>query len=730
MELHNLNRRDFFKVTGTATGGLLIAMNMPGCSSIPSGQEDNSLRPNAWLEVTLDNEIYLTLDRVEMGQGTLTGMCTQLAEELDVDPENIQVKFAPVDPAYKHPEYGLQMTGGSSSTRVNGPLVRQAGAMGRLMLVAAAADVWQVSPNQVTTDEGVCRLKGGSQVLKYGELASLASKQSVPGDIPLKSPNQFKYIGRYNKRLDAGLKSFGKADFGIDTQLPEMVYAVLSRPPMIGGKVESFDATDALAMPGVIKVVEVPRGIAIIAQQYWQARMAQSALKATFVAGEIGTPSDGDVFALYADALEEGGSTEREEGDVDRVIQESDNTISVQYRAPFLAHSPMEPMNCTAWIHDGRCDVYASTQVPDVARAVARRESGLSQSDIFVHSTFIGGGFGRRLTQEFVAEAVSIAVQLDMPVKLIWSREEDTRHGVFRPSALHRLTATLDTDKKLTGWKHEVACPRILDHYVKDAAGAIVPGWAPQFMVKVGASLAPLTTPDPSPTEGATNLPYAIPNLKVSHSQVDAGIPVSYWRSVGHSHNAFAVESFFDEIIVELGKDEVAYRLELLRDKPRESGVLQAAARQIGWDTPPPPGVFRGVALHESFMTYAAQIVELSVDAGKIKVHRVVCAVDCGQVVNPDIVVAQVESGIIFGLSAALFGEITLKNGEVQQSNFHDYRVLRMDETPEIEVVIISSTEPSSGIGEPGTPPVAPALANAVFRATGQRIRQLPIKLS
>ncbi|WP_020407703.1 xanthine dehydrogenase family protein molybdopterin-binding subunit [Hahella ganghwensis] len=725
----SMNRRDFFKVTTSAAGGLMVAMHLPGCASVPEGSTEDSLRPNAWLEVTPDSRVILTLDRVEMGQGTYTGMCTLLAEELDVMPESIEVVFAPVDDAYKHPEYGFQMTGGSSSIRVTGPLVRQAGAVGRLMLVTAAAQVWEVSQTQITTNEGRCELASQSLSLTYGELAELAARQKVPENVPLKPADQFKYIGKHNKRLDAKAKSFGTADFGIDTQLPGMVYAVISRPPVVGGKVSTFDASAALDAPGVINVIEVPRGVAIIAEQYWQARQAQEKLKVTYAAGEAGTPSDADVFALYAKALEEGGSVVREEGDVARVISEASRTIKAEYRVPFLAHAPMEPMNCTAWVRDGRCDVYTSTQVPDIARAVARRESGLSDDQIHIHSTFIGGGFGRRLTQEFVAEAVSIAVHLDQPVKLIWSREEDTQHGVFRPSALHRLTAAVDDDNQILAWKHEIACPRILDYYAKDAAGAIVPGWAPNFMVKMGAKLAVMTTPDHSPTEGAAEVPYAIPNIEVSHAQADGGIPVTFWRSVGHSHTAFAVESFVDELARQLDEDEVSMRLRLLSEHPRAAAVLKATADRIGWDRPPSQGVFRGVAVHESFQTYAAQIVELSVDNDQIKVHKVVCAVNCGQVVNPDMVEAQVESAIIFGLSAALFGKISFQDGQVQQSNFHDYRVLRMNETPEIDVIIIPSNEPSTGIGEPGVPPVAPAIANAVYKATGQRLRELPLVL-
>ncbi len=724
-----LTRREFFKVSASASGGLLLAMQLPGCGSIPPGTRESSMRPNAWLEITKDSRVIMTLDRVEMGQGTYTGMATLLAEELDTSPESIEVVFAPVDPAYVHPEYGLQATGGSSSIRVTGEYVKKAGATGKAMLIAAAAQLWEVKSESIKTVEGICHGPGG-QKASYGALVELAAKQSVPSDPPLKPVQDYRYVGKFNKRLDANPKTFGKAEYGIDTELPGMVYAALRRPPVFEGTVKRYDASQALSMPGVLKVVEVSRGVAVIAERYWQARKALQAVEIEFAAGEIGTPSDDDVYQLYADAIEQGGDIERDDGDIEKALTSAEKVVRLDYKVPFLAHAPMEPMNCTAWVRDGQCDLYVPTQAPDIARAVARRESGLSASAIQVHTTFIGGGFGRRLTQEYVAEAVSIAMHTDKPVKLIWSREDDMRHGPFRPSAMHRLTVSIDSNRQVTGWKHSIACPRILDHFVKDAAGAVVPSWTPQFMVKMASSMATVVNPDASPTEGALRLPYTIPSVQVIHAVADAGIPVTYWRSVGHSHNAFAMESFVDEVAHALNEDEVAFRDRLLDGEPRHRAVLHAAAGKAGWGKPLPKGRFHGMALHESFFSYVAQVAEVSIEYGQIKVHKVVCAVDCGQVVNPDMVITQLESGIIFGLTATLHGNLTLERGAIKESNFHDYPVLRMNEAPEIDVILVSSDNPSSGVGEVGVPPIAPAVANAVFKATGKRLRQLPLKLS
>ncbi|MCP5161498.1 MAG: xanthine dehydrogenase family protein molybdopterin-binding subunit [Hahellaceae bacterium] len=725
-----LSRRDFFKVSATTGGALLIAVQLPGCASLPAGQAENALRPNAWLEVTPDNQVILTLDRVEMGQGTMTGMATLLGEELHVSPDRIKVVFAPVAEDYRQPDYGLQITGGSTSISSNWVRLREAGAAGRMMIEAAAAQLWQVPVTRVQAIDGVCQVAGNAAVLSYGELASLAALQRVPSSPALTAPENYRYIGKQSKRLDAQAKSFGQARFGIDVQLPGMRYAVLSRPPVAGGKVKRVDRARAQAAPGVVKVIETACGVAVVAEQYWQARKAQRLLDIEWDHGELAQISTDQVFDCYARALNDGASDVRDEGDFEAARVTADRTLKVEYRAPFLAHATLEPQNCTVHITKDKCEIWAPTQGPDIARAVARRETGFSSDQIQVHTTYIGGGFGRRLTQDFVAEAVAIARHLDTPVKLIWSREEDTRHDHYRPASLHRLEATFNAEGKVTGWRHDIAAPRILDHFVGDAAGAVAPGWTPQPMVRLAAGLAKLTQPDPSPVEGAQDLPYEIANLNVRYAKADAGIPISYWRSVGHSTNGFVTESFVDELAHAEGKDPVAYRLALLPATSRLRTVLIAATETAGWRQSLSEGRFQGVACHKSFGSYAAQVIEVSVVDGDIKIHRVVCAIDCGQVVNPDLVVAQMQSGIIFGLSAALYGNITHKEGQVEQSNFHDQPILRMPQTPRIEVVIVKSQISPTGVGEPGVPPVAPALANALFSATGQRLRSLPLVLA
>ncbi|WLQ14838.1 xanthine dehydrogenase family protein molybdopterin-binding subunit [Hahella aquimaris] len=730
METIALSRRDLLRASLSAGGGLIVALQLPGCASLPQGMEANSLRPNAWLEVTPDNRVILTLDRVEMGQGTYTGMCTLLAEELDVDPAAIEVVFAPVDSAYEQPDFGLQITGGSTSLSSNWVRLREAGAMGRAMLVAAAAQVWNAPASSIITEHGACRLREGGPSLSYGELAELAARQPAPTNITLKSPEDYRYIGKFNQRLDASLKSFGQADFGIDVQLPDMLYAVMARPPAAGGSVRALDDREARNMPGVAAVIQVPRGVAVVADKYWRARQARDKLKIEWDAGELGALDTASVFDLYRQTLAtQSGDTVRSEGDVERALASTSARVTGEYRAPFLAHATMEPQNCTVWFRDGRCDVWAPTQGPDVARAVARRECGLSAADIHIRTTFIGGGFGRRLSQDFVGEAVSIAQHFDRPVKLIWSREEDIQHDLFRPASLHRLTAALSPGGEALAWTHDIAAPRVIDHYVREAAGAVAPTWAPQAMVRMAAGVAKMVTPDQSAYEGAEDIPYAIPHIRVRHMKADAGVPISYWRSVGHSFNAFVVESFIDELAHHARQDPVAYREGLLRDHPRHLRVLRAAAQKAGWNGPLASGRAHGVACHKSFGTYVAQIAEVSVESDAIRVHRVVCAVDCGLAVNPDTVIAQMQGGVIFGLTAALYGEITHTQGAVRQSNFHDYPVLRMNETPIIDVVLVGGDAAPTGVGEPGTPPIAPAVANAVFRLTGRRLRDLPLRL-
>lgn len=727
----SLNRRRFLKVMGTGSGGLMLAFHLPGCSQIPPGQQENSLRPNAWLEFTSQGACVLTLDRVEMGQGTMTGMATLLGEELDYDPSRIEVVFAPVGKAYVQPDFGLQITGGSTSISSNWVRLREAGASGRAVFIQAAAEVWQVDQSQVRTANGVCFLQGSDKQVSYADLIALAATLSAPSSPELKSADQFRYIGKHNARLDGRSKSFGLADYGIDQEPDDLLYAVLIRAPRLGSTLKGFDAEAAQRMAGVERIFACDAGIAVVAQSYWQARKAAEQVKADWQTNELSALSTEQVFAQYATGLdEESGDSVRDDGDLDEVLATAEQLVEAEYRLPYLAHATMEPQNCTVWIREDRCDVWAPTQGPDIARYVARRASGLSESDIHIHTTFIGGGFGRRLSQDYVNEAVLIAKEFDRPVKLIWSREEDTRYDLYRPASLHRLKAGLDRFGKPLGWHHRIAAPVVLDHYAKDASGAMAPGWTPPAIVNFSSNFASWITPDTSAIEGAEDLPYDFSAIAVDHVKVDPGVPISYWRAVGHSFNGFVVESFMDELAEKAGEDALSFRLKRLQNFPRHQNVLKLAAERAGWGYSLPEGHFHGLAVHKSFGTVVAEIAEVSVEQGRIRVHKVTCAVDCGQVVNPDIVVAQMESGIIFGLTAALYGEITLKEGAVEQSNFHDYPMLRMNESPDIEVIVVESQESPTGVGEPGLPPIAPAVANALYRATGQRLRSLPLRLA
>ncbi|WP_150914129.1 xanthine dehydrogenase family protein molybdopterin-binding subunit [Marinobacter halotolerans] len=728
-----MNRRDFLKVSAAGSGGLLISLSLPGCSSLPSngGDGEKAWQPDAWLELTRDDRIYFTLARVEMGQGTYTGLTTLIAEELDVAPDAIQPRFAPVASDYQNPLYKLQLTGGSTSVATSWEPLRVAGASARTMLVSAAAKVWKIDPRDCTTTDGRVFHPNGSDSLSYGELVALAAHEDAPSEPKLKPRNEWKYIGKSVGRLDAELKSTGKPIYGIDVELDDMVYAVVTRLPRFGGRVRSYDDTQARSLPGVLDVFQIERGVAVVADKYWRARKAQDALSIEWDDTEALAVSTDEVFAGYHQAADDDpGESERSEGDYEKAAEGSDRLLTASYEQPYLAHATLEPMNATAHYRDGSIDVWAPTQAPDVGRIAAARATDLSPDDITIHTTFLGGGFGRRLTNDYIEEVAAVAMRIGRPVKLIWSREEDTRHDFYRPAMLHRMKASL-RDNQVTGWHHQVVGPQILDWYVRNAAPAQFP-WAPKFMYdtlgRVGLMAEGIATPkDFSAIEGAIEYPYAVPNLDVRHTHTDPGVPVSWWRSVGFSHNGFAVETFMDELAHTLGQDPYQFRRSLIGEEPRHLAVLDRVVAMADWDQPVPEGRGRGIALFRSFGTFVAQVVEAGIENGEIRVYRVHCAVDCGQVVNPDIVRDQIEGGIVFGITAALFGEIEFKQGAVQQSNFHDYPLLRNYQMPEIAVDIIESDESPTGVGEPGVPPVLPALGNALFALTGKRQRKLPL---
>ena len=729
-----LNRRQFLKTSAITGGGVMISAVLPGCASFGrKGMVDNeTYQANAWLRINSDNSIYFVLDRVEMGQGTYTGLSTLLAEELEVDPATMTVEFAGVDSLYRNPIYGLQLTGGSTSLVSHWENLRKMGATTRMMMQQAAGDVWKISAKECVAREAFIYHPTNGQKLSYGELASIVATMSVPSDVPLKEKTDFKLIGRYKKRLDAEVKSTGKAVYGIDIDLPNMLYAVVTRSPSFHGELVSSDLSAAKQAKGVVDVFPIQSGIAVVAKNYWQARKAQNLVIAEW--SNTSKISSDDVFALYKkSADEDSGSSIRDIGDYDSVAEKAAHVLKVEYKLPYLAHATMEPQNCVVNANSKGMQVWAPTQSPDMARVAAARNTRYSVDDIEINVTFIGGGFGRRIMQDYVEECAEIADIMQKPVKLIWSREDDTQHDWYRPATYHKLSAAINEQGSPQGWSHQIVGPKVFDYLVRNAAPAqysFMPKMLYGFLAASGKMGEGIIAPtDISSTEGADNYPYSIPNQDVRFTYVDADIPIGYWRSVGYSHNGFVVESFMDELAHQAKQDPYAFRYQLLAEHPRAQKLLKDVAEKADWGNTT-NGMVQGIAIHQSFGTWVAQVADIEVHGKIFKVKKITCGVDCGIAVNPDMIKSQMEGGIIFGLTAALYGKISIKEGAVQQSNFHDYQLLRMSETPEIDVIIMQNDYEPTGVGEPGVPPVAPAIANALFAATGQRLRELPLKLT
>ena len=714
MSANDTTRRDFIRAGAIAGGGLLLGFRLPGHSRLTNvlaslAPKDDPFAPNAWIRIGADDVITIVVDRSEMGQGVNTALPMLIAEELDADWSRIRVEHAPVDPVYNNRLFGMQATGGSSSVRSSWQHFREAGAAAREMLVSAAATQWGVDPVTCRTSNSVVRHEGTGRTCRYGEVAAAAAALPVPSKPQLKSPNDFKLIGTRVKRLDTPAKVNGSATFGIDVHVPGTLVAVIARPPAFGGKLGAFDATKAMAVPGVRRVVPISSGVAVVANGYYAASKARNALAVTWSNGPNEHISSASIARQMREAAKRPGAVARHEGNGASALAGAAKRIDAEYEVPFLAHATMEPMTCVAHVRSDGCDIWVPTQRQDGVRAVAAEITGLPPKSITVHTTYLGGGFGRKFETDFVVDAVELSKRMAAPVKVIYSREDDIRHDFYRTAAYNKLSAALDADGWPIAWTNTIVSAssmmRIFPAMVKDKL-------------------------DGDCVEGAANIPYAIPNIDVQFVLEDFGVPVGFWRSVGNSQNAFVTECFIDELAAATKKDPVEFRRRLLADKPRHLGVLNLAAEKAGWGTPLPKGRYRGVAVHSAFDSYVAEIAEVSIEKGTVRVHRVVAAVDCGQVVNPDIVEAQIEGGIVYGLTAALKGEITIERGGVKQSNFHDYRMLRMSEMPVIETYIVPSTEAPTGVGEPGTPPIAPAVANAVRAATGVPVRSLPIKLT
>ena len=751
-----MKRRAWLLGTTAGAGALLLGWAaLPQRSRLGLGSlmqpGEGDIPLNGWIKILPDGGVVLAMPRSEMGQGVHTALPQLAAEELDVPLSSVRIEQAGPDAIYGnvamllgnlpfHPleegredgfgrvkagrwlvtklgrELGINATGGSSSVADAWEVVRVAAATARASLVGAASLQWKLPAEEMHVDKGVVSHPSGRSA-PYGLLAKVAAA-TPPGDVRLKERKDWRVIGRSAPRLDLPAKVNGSARFGIDVRLPGMLFAALRLCPSLGGSPGRVDAAAALAVPGVHRVVMLPAyagstaGFAVVADSYWQARRAVEAVDVEWRTSV--SPPDSRAIAreLEAAVREKEGHTFHSRGDAQHGVREQ-KTIEAWYSAPYLAHATLEPMNATARVSEGRVEVWAPTQVPQMCRAAAARVARVAQDRVDLHVTLLGGGFGRRLEVDYVAQAVRVAMDVPgVPVQLIWSREEDTRHDFYRPMQVARLRASQDEDGQ----------PLAL--HIKSAGDAISPRWMERAMP---ALAGPVDVPDKTTSEGLFDQPYDFPLQKIEHVPTRSGVPVGFWRSVGHSHNAFFTESFIDEVAAAAGRDPLDFRRRLLRRAPRHLAVLNLAADKAGWGRPPPAGRARGVALHESFGSVVAQVVELSLERGQLRVHRVVCAVDCGTVVNPNIVAQQMESAVVYGLTAALYGRIDIHEGVVQQGNFPDYAMLRLAAVPQVETWIVPSERPPAGVGEPGVPPVAPAVANALFALTGTRYRSLPL---
>jgi isoquinoline 1-oxidoreductase beta subunit len=706
-------RRGFLKVAAAAGGSLMVGFwTLPGEALAATGTAAKGAVPadlNAFIAIGADDSITLTMPKVEMGQGTYTSIPMLIAEELEVDMDKIVLRHAPADAKVYGAPFGDQFTGGSLTIRTMYEPMRQTGAAARMVLIQAAADQWQVAPDSCRAEHGEVVHTASGRRIKYGKLVDAAAKLPAPTKIALKDAKEFKLIGKPLKRLDAKGKTDGTAMFGIDAQVKGMKVAVVAASPVIGGKLKSVNDAKARKLRGVRQVVKLDNAVAVVADNYWYAKQGLAALDIVWDEGKYAKLSTEDVRDTMLAALKKPGKVARNDGDALKTIAADGKRIEATYLNPMLAHATMEPMNCTVHVKgDGTAEIWTGSQVPARARDDAAKVLGLAPEKVTLHNHLIGGGFGRRLYTDYVTQAAAIAKQVKAPVKLVWSREEDIQHCLFRGLYAHSVSASLDSNGKPVAFSHKIAGPSNL--------AAFAPGW-----LKDGLDI--------DNVEGSDIFSYDIPNMRSEYTQEDGPVPTAFWRGVGPTRNMTVLESFMDELALHAGQDPLAYRLSLLAKEPRAANVLKVAAQKAGWGEKLPARSGRGIALMRAWGTYLAQVVDVMVnDDGEVAVKRVICAVDCGQVVNPDTVAAQIQSGINYGLTAGLFGVITVKDGRVEQSNFHDYRILRMSEAPKIEVEIVKSSEAPGGIGEPGTAGVGAALTNAVFAATGVRVREMPLR--
>lgn len=723
-----LSRRKFLIATGLVGGGIAIGFSFSDKPKVPYTRE-GSFQPNSWLQITDAGEVIFQLDKSEMGQGVMTTLTTIIAEELDYNPANITVEQAGLHPDFVNELMALHLTGASSSTMDSYMTLREAGAAARAMLLAAAAQQWSVAADSCETNDGVVTHFSGKS-MTYGELVPAA--KALKGDVAfqIKDENSFKWIGKSVARLDVPEKTDGTATFGVDVDMPGLKVAVVKRCPQFGGSLIGYDDSKAKTMDGVLKIFPIHSGVAVVAETYWQARKAADALDINWDKGPLAGLNSDQIRANQEKSLKEKEAVYQvDDGDTAGALSSLSNVLEATYSAPYTHHSPMEPQNTTAIARGDTIEVWSPSQGPQIAQAVIAHYTGFKRENITVHTTLMGGGFGRRGYVDFAGEAGAVAKGYpNVPVKLMWSREDDMQHDYYRPATLHGVKAAIDESGKLVAWQHDLVSTSIIQGFGVDMAQALIPAWVPTEIARnFGQGFSDMIAEyDPTMAEGAL-IPYSVANAKIGCILYDPGITTGFWRSVGHSHNAFVVESFVDECAHAAGKDPADFRFGMLRDKPRHLAVLKKVLEMSNYGK---SDMAIGIAVHESFKSFVAQAVEVSVEGDKFTVSKVYCAADCGLVINPDIVKAQMESGIIYGLSAALKAPITFEDGKTKQSNFHDLPVLRMNESPDIEVELISSFEPPTGVGEIAVPPIAPAVANALFAKTGQRLRDLPLKLS
>lgn len=719
-------RRGFLKGAGAAVTGLVLGVHLPlavraqsGAAAVMHGDgAPGVFAPNAFILIAADDTVTVLIKHIEFGQGPFTGLSTLVAEELDADWSQMRAEHAPSEPeSYKNLAFGIQGTGGSTAIANSYQQMRQAGAAARAMLVEAAAQRWGAPAQAITVDKGRIRHIGGGKEAGFGAFAEAAAKLTPPAEPRLKEPAAFRLIGTELPKLDTQAKSDGSARFTLDIRRDDMVTALVAHPSRFGGKVASFDATAAKKIRGVLDVREVPQGVAVYADGYWPAKKGRDALAIAWDDGEAEMRSSSSIVAAYKERAKTPGLPATVRGTASSAIKDAARTFEAEYVFPFLAHAPMEPLDAVIELRaDGLVDAWLGSQLQTIDHQVIARTLGRDMANVRIHTMLAGGSFGRRAQPDsgFAAEAAAVAQaygKTGVPVKLVWSREDDIQGGRYRPVYVHRLRGGIDGDGNIVGWEQTIVGQSIVTDSPFEA------------MIQDGI--------DPTSVEGAHDLPYAVPNLNVGLHSMKVGVPVLWWRSVGHTHTGYTTETFLDEMLHTAGKDQVAGRLALLNQHPRHAGVLRAVADLADWESAPPQGRARGVALHKSFGSYVAQIAEVSIGGeGLPKVHKVWCAIDCGVAVNPNVIRAQIEGGVGYGLGAVLYDEITLEDGKVVQANFDTYRSLRLPEMPEVDVRVVASAEAPTGVGEPGVPPVGPAVAIAWHRLTGQRVRTLPFSAS